>query len=183
MSLILSVDTASTYRHIAAPKSTRLSFRPKSNPKKKCVIVEQHTKGTTNGSPLAREKGHISRAHLLASSLAYLVVYDIFRVQQGCLHELGLKMCSITVRIWRKNIPCPWKNMHHSMSTDLERCRRFTDATFVYSDCYQANMRTAYYPCTDFSRNSFSFLVFVVMIDARVIQLGSPLARMARTRS
>ena len=82
-----------------------------------------------------------------------------------------------------KNIPCPWKNMHHSMSTDLERCRRFTDATFVYSDCYQANMRTAYYPCTDFSRNSFSFLVFVVMIDARVIQLGSPLARMARTRS
>ena len=47
----------------------------------------------------------------------------------------------------------------------------------------QANESTAYYLCTDFSRNSFSFLVFVVTVDARVIQLGSPLARIARTRS
>ncbi|SRR6266702_1325376 len=45
------------------------------------------------------------------------------------------------------------------------------------------SLSTSHYPGTDFSRISFSFLVFVVVVDARVIQLGSPLLRMARTRS
>ena len=59
-----------------------------------------------------------------------------------------------------------------------------SDAAFRYTLMgRKANISTAYYPCTDFSRNSFSFLVLMVMVDARVIQLGSPLARIARTRS